>query len=63
MGVLYHSLDNGQHWTHVVPISKGEKLQADIVQIQFADPQHLSLNTTNGQVWQSSDGGQTWARQ
>jgi hypothetical protein len=63
LGVLYHSLDNGQHWTRVVPVSKGEKLQADIIQIQFADSGHLSLNTANGQVWQSSDGGQNWARQ
>jgi photosystem II stability/assembly factor-like uncharacterized protein len=63
LGVLYHSLDNGQHWTRVVPVSQGEKLQADIIQIQFADSQHLSLNTANGQVWRSSDGGQNWARQ
>jgi hypothetical protein len=63
MGALYHSLDNGQHWTQVVPVSQGEKLQTDIIHIQFPDPQHVSLNATNGQVWVSSDGGQTWSHQ
>jgi anti-sigma factor ChrR (cupin superfamily) len=61
-GVLYHSADSGQHWTHVVPAVSGDKLQADVTQIQFSDSQHGSITASDGQVWTTADGGQTWTR-
>jgi len=62
-GLLYRSLDGGEHWTHVVPASKGEKIQADITQIQFPDPAHVVLRSATGESWASADGGETWVGQ
>lgn len=62
-GALYHSTDSGLHWTQVVPTEGGgEKLQSDIVRIQFVDSQHLSLTASTSQVWATADGGQSWTR-
>lgn len=61
-GALYHSTDSGLHWTQVLPSTAGEKLQSDITQIQFTDPQHLIVTTSDSQVWITADGGQTWSR-
>jgi hypothetical protein len=62
-GLLYRSLDGGQHWTHVIPVSNGAKIQADITQIQFPDPQHVVLRSAAGASWASADGGETWVSQ
>jgi len=59
-GLLYHSLDGGEHWTRVTPLSDGEKIQADITEIQFPDPDHVVLRSATGQRWASTDGGKTW---
>lgn len=61
-GALYHSVDSGQHWIQVFPTANGEKLESDIAQIQFPDPQHATFTAANGQVWTTPDGGQSWAR-
>jgi hypothetical protein len=54
-GSLYHSADSGQSWTKVEPVSTD-----DIIQINFSDPQNGLLNTATGEVWSTSDGGQSW---
>jgi len=54
-GALYHSTDSGQSWTKVDPVSTD-----DITHIEFSDPQNGLLNTANGQVWSTSDGGRSW---
>jgi hypothetical protein len=54
-GALYHSANSGQSWTKAAPVST-----ADIVQINFYDSQNGQLNTANGQVWSTSDGGRSW---
>jgi Photosynthesis system II assembly factor YCF48/Putative zinc-finger len=54
-GALYHSADSGQSWTKVDPVSTDE-----ITHIEFSDPQNGVLNTANGQVWTTSDGGRSW---
>jgi hypothetical protein len=54
-GALYHSADSGQSWTKMTPISTD-----DITHIEFSDPQNGLLNTANGQVWGTSDGGRSW---
>lgn len=61
-GVLYHSVDAGQHWVQVVPVSGGEKLLNDITQVQLVDPQDIVLTTSNSETWATADGGQTWSR-
>ena len=60
-GRLYHSGDSGQSWTQVVPAAN-EKLAADITRIEFSDPANGSVSTVNGEVWSTSDGGQSWRR-
>ena len=54
-GALYHSADSGRSWTKVDPVSTD-----DITRIEFSDPQNGLLNTANGQVWSTSDGGRSW---
>lgn len=54
-GALYHSADAGQSWTKIDPVSTD-----DITHIEFSDPQNGLLNTANGQVWRTFDGGRSW---
>jgi hypothetical protein len=59
-GALYHSADSGQTWTRVVPDAAGRKLEADITHVDFADATNGTVTTASGDVWNTSDGGQTW---
>jgi len=60
---LFHTVDAGDHWVRVVPSDAGVALTGDVVGIQFTDPQNGAVTTANGEVWSTSDGGQTWHRQ
>jgi Photosynthesis system II assembly factor YCF48/Putative zinc-finger len=62
-GALYHSLDAGNHWTHVTPTSSGTMLTGDIVSLEFPDTQHGKVSTSTGEVWMTRDAGQTWQKQ
>jgi len=62
-GVLYHTSDGGNFWTRVFPSSAGANLTGDIVSIQFSDPQHGKIATSTGELWITSDTGQTWSKQ
>jgi len=62
-GLLYHSSDNGWHWTRVKPVASGLMLVSDISQLNFADAQHGDLKTSDGQIWQTSDAGKSWQLQ
>jgi len=59
-GALYHSSDSGQTWTRVTPISAGRKLESDITHVDFSDPMNGTVTTASGEVWNTSDGGQSW---
>jgi len=59
-GRLYHSADAGLHWAQVVPKSKGKSLAAGIIDIEFSDVQNGKVTTANGEIWTTSDAGQTW---
>jgi len=60
-GALFHSSDNGEHWTQVRPESQGKLLTGDIVGLVFNDLAHGHLTTTY-ETWATSDGGKTWTR-
>jgi photosystem II stability/assembly factor-like uncharacterized protein len=60
---LYHSADSGDHWTRVLPSSSGATLTGDIISIEFSDSQHGRIATSSGEVWVTTDDGQTWRRQ
>jgi hypothetical protein len=62
-GVLYHSLDAGDHWTRVVPASTGTMLTGDIIRMEFSDAQHGKVSTSTAEMWTTSDDGQTWLKQ
>jgi len=62
-GALYHSLDGGNHWTQVVPASAGVSLTGDIVGLEFSDAQDGKITTSTGEIWTTSDQGQTWQKQ
>jgi Photosynthesis system II assembly factor YCF48/Putative zinc-finger len=61
--MLYHSGDSGAHWARVLPSSPGATLTGDITSIAFSDAQHGRILTSAGEVWVTSDDGQTWHRQ
>jgi hypothetical protein len=62
-GALYHTADGGNRWIRVVPAAAGAVLAGDIVSIQFADTQHGRISTSTGELWTTSDAGQTWQKQ
>jgi hypothetical protein len=61
-GALYHSSDAGQHWTQVRPIANGESLGADIIGVEFPDPQHGMLSTSAQETWTTDDAGLSWQK-
>jgi putative zinc finger protein len=62
-GVLYHSLDAGDHWTSAVPSDHGIFLTGEIVSVEFTDALHGKIATSTSEVWTTGDGGQHWSRQ
>jgi hypothetical protein len=62
-GALYHSADAGNRWSQVTPMADGNALTAEIIGIEFTDPQHGRLATVGGVTWATADGGQTWSIQ
>ena len=54
-GTLYHSADSGRSWTKAQPGFTG-----DIAHIEFSDAQNGLVGTADGEVWSTSDGGQSW---
>ena len=62
-GVLYHTLDGGNHWARVAPSEAGATITGDIVTIQFSDPQQGKVSTSTGELWTTFDGGQTVHKQ
>ncbi len=61
--VLYHSADSGTQWTRISPSHGDAALTGDITTIQFSDAQHGTITTSAGEVWMTTDSGQTWLRQ
>jgi hypothetical protein len=62
-GNLFYSSDAGAHWEQIKPAFGGQTLTSDISQIQFADPQHGTVSTTDHQTWTTADGGHAWRKQ
>jgi hypothetical protein len=59
-GALYHSSDAGEHWSQIKPVADGNVLSADVASIEFSDPRHGKLTTSNHEIWITSDAGETW---
>ena len=54
-GTLYHSADAGRSWTRAESAFTG-----DVTHIEFSDAQNGLVSTADGEVWSTSDGGQSW---
>lgn len=61
-GALYHSIDAGRRWMQVQPSVNGQPLTADIIGVEFTDPQHGTLTTSANETWGTADGGQSWSK-
>ena len=61
-GLLYHSADNGQSWTPVAVKSGTTALTGNIVDFRFTDAKHGSIQTSTGETWTTSDGGESWQK-
>jgi hypothetical protein len=61
-GVLYHSMDVGEHWTRVTPTDRGVILTSDITSIQFDNADQGSVRAGQGEIWLTADGGKSWKR-
>lgn len=62
-GLLYHSTDAGTHWMQVKPATADATLTADIAAIEFIDVRQGKITTSTGEVWITTDSGQTWRKQ
>jgi photosystem II stability/assembly factor-like uncharacterized protein len=61
--VLYHSPDAGEHWSRVVPRSSDATLTGDVLTLDFPNVQNGRISTSTGEVWTTSDSGQSWQKQ
>jgi hypothetical protein len=61
-GTLYHTWDGGNRWSRVTPSALGVALTGDIIAIQISDLQHGEVSTSTGELWATSDNGQTWQK-
>ncbi|MBV9339440.1 MAG: hypothetical protein JO159_00955 [Acidobacteria bacterium] len=59
-GSLYHSSDSGQSWEKVVPVDHGRKLETEVIRLDFSDRLNGTLTTAAGELWKTSDAGETW---
>jgi Photosynthesis system II assembly factor YCF48/Putative zinc-finger len=59
-GMLYHSPDAGQQWIRVQPTGAGAALKGDVTSVEFTDARHGKLTTADGEIWKTSDAGQSW---
>ncbi len=57
-GVLYHSTDAGAHWSRTGPIG----LTGDITRID-TNPSTVTILTSTGERWATSDAGANWTRE
>jgi hypothetical protein len=62
-GAIYHSDDDGDHWTRFVPSTAGVPLTGDITAMEFSDTQHGKIATSTFEVWTTDDGGLNWKKQ
>jgi len=56
---LFHSADNGLTWTEVQLPATGDRAHA-IAHIRIDSAQALHVESDDGTVWTTADGGATW---
>ena len=61
-GALFHSPDGGAHWEQITVAGDGAKLSGTIVNIDARGANLITITTSSGDKWSSSDGGRQWKR-
>jgi hypothetical protein len=59
-GVLFHSVDNGSHWTLVIVAEDGRRLRDAITRIDVREGKGVGLTVQGGGSWITFDGGEHW---
>lgn len=62
-GLLFYSADNGRTWSLMNVRDASGALTGNVLGLHFSDENNGSLNTSTGNTWSTSDGGQTWHKQ
>ncbi len=67
-GWIYDSHDAGMHWSRMASVGKRDDLALDHILVDALNPKHLIvgawvLDHPDGGIYQSYDGGTTWAAQ
>lgn len=58
-GLLFRSEDDGIHWKQIIPSAE---LTGNIDSIRFQDVRHGAITISDGTVWETFDGGDTWRK-
>ena len=61
-GALFHSSDDGLHWTRVTVADVAESATGALSSISIRDNSSLTVKTTSEEIWTSVDGGAHWLR-
>ena len=61
-GLLFFSADNGLNWTQLSVHSGTTALSGNIVRLRFSDGTHGTVETSTGDTWITTDGGQSWQK-
>jgi Photosynthesis system II assembly factor YCF48 len=59
-GTIFHSSDGGTTWIQLQPSVKGQTLTSDVTHIELHGAGEITLSTSNGETWSSSDNGKEW---
>ena len=59
-GSLFHSMDNGSHWTRVIVKDEEKQLMDAITRINAQDEKIVRIRTQSGTTWITLDGGLHW---
>jgi hypothetical protein len=65
-GTIFHSVDGGVTWVHVMPSVKDQILSSDISRIEILGnvegTETIVVSTSNNERWTSVDSGNTWRK-
>jgi photosystem II stability/assembly factor-like uncharacterized protein len=62
-GEVFHSNDDGINWKKIEIAPPGQRIQAAVVSIKFADERNGSITLADGELWTTTDEGKSWKRQ
>jgi hypothetical protein len=61
-GEVFHSNDDGINWKEIDITPSGEHIHAAVTSIKFADERNGSITLADGELWTTTDEGQSWKK-